>query len=340
MNEKQFKALKSLLSQPKNIVIIGHKNPDGDAIGATLGLSLFLKNRGHHTQVICPNDFPNFLKWMPDCDSIITYDSQKEQSIEKIEEAHIIFTLDFNSLSRIGLLKDPLEKVTAPFVMIDHHQEPDDYATFIYSDTGMSSTCQMVYHFIELFDGISEITPKIATNLYTGIMTDTGSFRFPSTTAITHRVIADLIDKGAENTTIHQNIYDTNNPNRIKLLGIALKNLTVLPEYHTAYITLSKEELQENNFKKGDTEGFVNYGLSLTGIKFAAIFIESIKENIVKISFRSKGDFSVNDFSKNHFYGGGHLNAAGGRSDKPLKQTISNFISILSHYKKDLDNAL
>ena len=168
------------------------------------------------------------------------------------------------------------------------------------------------------------------------MMTDTGSFRFPSTTAVTHRVIASLMEHGAKNAEIHQNVYDTNSSSRIKLLGVALDNLVVLEKYHTAYITISQKELDDNNFKKGDTEGFVNYALSVLGIVFAIIFIENKQENIVKISLRSKGDFSVNEFSRTHYNGGGHTNAAGGRSLLSLKDTVTQFISILPNYKDQL----
>jgi phosphoesterase RecJ-like protein len=194
----------------------------------------------------------------------------------------------------------------------------------------------MVFHFITALEGQQHITPQIATLLYTGIMTDTGSFRFPSTTAVTHRVIASLMEHGAKNAEIHQNVYDTNSSSRIKLLGVALDNLVVLEKYHTAYITISQKELDDNNFKKGDTEGFVNYALSVLGIVFAIIFIENKQENIVKISLRSKGDFSVNEFSRTHYNGGGHTNAAGGRSLLSLKDTVTQFISILPKYKDQL----
>ena len=222
--------------------------------------------------------------------------------------------------------------------MIDHHQSPDDYATVTYSDVLMSSTSQMVYHLIEALDGLDFLTPEISTNLYCGIMTDTGSFRFPCTTATTHKVIAHLIETGAKNSEIHQNIYDTNSPNRMKLLGAALKNLEILYEYKTAYISLSQSDLDSNHFKKGDTEGFVNYALSIEGIIFAVIFIENKQEDIIKMSLRSKGSFSVNEFARNHYNGGGHINAAGGRSLKSLTETISEFISILPRYKKELSH--
>ena len=263
-------------------------------------------------------------------------EKQNTQALQAIENADVIFTLDFNSLSRVGEMQATLEKSEAAFVMIDHHQQPYNYALITYSDTTMGSTCEMIFHFITALEGQQHITPQIATLLYTGIMTDTGSFRFPSTTAVTHRVIASLIEHGAKNAEIHQNVYDTNSSSRIKLLGVALDNLVVLEKYHTAYITISQKELDDNNFKKGDTEGFVNYALSVLGIVFAIIFIENKQENIVKISLRSKGDFSVNEFSRTHYNGGGHTNAAGGRSLLSLKDTVTQFTSILPNYKDQL----
>jgi bifunctional oligoribonuclease and PAP phosphatase NrnA len=339
MNEETIQTITKLLESPKRIVIVGHKNPDGDAIGASLGLYYFLKERGHNTQVVMPNDFPGFLKWLPGCDNVHTYDKDTQKVRDSIEKAEIIFTLDFNALNRTGDLVELLENASADFMMIDHHPQPDDYAVVTYSDITMSSTSQMIFHFIEALNGLPEISPEIATNLYAGIMTDTGSFRFRATTATTHQVIAKLMESGANNSEIHQNIYDTNSPDKLKLLGVALKNMEILPEYRTAYITMSQEELDSNNFRKGDTEGFVNYALSIKGIVFAVIFIENKQEGLTKISLRSKGNFSVNDFARDRFNGGGHINAAGGRSDKSLKLTITEFISILPNYKNALINA-
>ena len=195
----------------------------------------------------------------------------------------------------------------------------------------------MVYNFIGYLGYVDSITSDIATNLYTGIMTDTGSFKYKSTSSKTHLVVADLIDKGADNMEIHQQVFDTNSPSRLHLLGVALSNMVILPEYRTAYITLTQEELDQHDFKKGDTEGFVNYGLTLEGIIFALIFIENKDEGIIKISLRSIGDFSVNQFAREHFSGGGHDNAAGGKSDLPMKETIERFNEILKTYKSELN---
>lgn len=337
METQKLQELKQLLESPKKIVIIPHRNPDGDAMGSTLALSLYLNLKGHTSRVVAPNGYPDFLSWLPHNDSVFLFDSHNRQSKEAIEAADLVFTLDFNHLSRVGSdMQNTLESCGKTFVMIDHHQQPDTYAKFTYSDTTMSSTCEMVYHFIDMLGDANLITKEIATCLYTGIMTDTGSFRFKSTTAATHKVAAQLIEAGAENQIIHQNIYDTYTPSRLKLLGIALKNMVVLEEFNTAYISLSQEELDTNNFQKGDTEGFVNYCLTLLNVKLAAIFIEKTSDNIVKMSLRSKGDFSVNDMARTHFEGGGHTNAAGGKSDLSLKDTIAKFISILPDYKAEL----
>lgn len=337
MNSADIKAVEELLSSQQNIVIIPHKNPDGDAIGSTLALWHYLKNKGQKTTVVSPNDYPNFLKWMPGNEHILNFESKNSQAVSAIQEATLIFTLDFNHLGRTGQLEPLLLQSEATFVMIDHHQAPSNYAKVTYSDVTMSSTCEMVYNFIEYLGDTDQITTKMANCMYTGIMTDTGSFKFSSTTSRTHQVVADLIQKGARNTEIHSQIYDTNAASRLHLLGTALKNMVILETYRTAYITLSQEELDTFNYKKGDTEGFVNYGLTLEGIRFAVIFIENKEEGIIKISFRSVGDFSVNEFARKHFYGGGHDNAAGGRSEVSMEETTTYFVSLLERYKDKLN---
>ncbi|MBD0824995.1 DHH family phosphoesterase [Aestuariibaculum marinum] len=338
MKNEEISNIKQLLSTEKKIVIVPHKNPDGDAIGSTLGLYHYLLKSNHQVHVIAPNDYPHFLKWMPDENKVLKYDTQKAESDELISNADIIFTLDFNALNRTGNMETALAESSGIKIMIDHHQAPEDYALYTYSDVSMSSTCEMVYHFIDMLGDKNLIDANIAPCLYAGIMTDTGSFRFPSTTSHTHRIIAELIDKGAKNSDIHNNIYDTNSYHRLQLLGCALTNLKVLPEHRTAFITLSQDELNKYNYKKGDTEGIVNYGLSLENIVLAAIFIEDKQEGIIKISLRSKGEFSVNDMSRTHFNGGGHINAAGGRSELSLSKTVEKFISILPSYNKALNN--
>ncbi|WP_276166220.1 DHH family phosphoesterase [Zobellia alginiliquefaciens] len=336
MNLESIEAVKQLLSQPQKIVIVPHKNPDGDAIGSTLALCHYLLDRGQEAVIVAPNDYPKFLKWMPGNENILNFEKHNSQAKEKIAEATVVFTLDFNHLGRIGQMQAVLEDLTVPFIMIDHHQAPSDYAKIMYSDVSMSSTCEMVYNFIEFLGDVDKITADIANCLYTGIMTDTGSFKFRSTTGRTHRIIADLIDRGAENTQIHHRVYDTNTPGRLHLLGCALKNMVIHDQYRTTYITLSQDELDTYKYQKGDTEGFVNYGLTLEGIIFAVIFIENKEEGIIKISFRSIGDFNVNEFARTYFNGGGHNNAAGGKSDRSLEETAVYFESLLENYKDQL----
>ncbi|WP_178983917.1 DHH family phosphoesterase [Winogradskyella helgolandensis] len=337
MIKDQIPEIKALLSAPKNIVIVPHRNPDGDAMGSTLALYHYLKLYNHNAVVIAPNDYPDFLKWLPGDDTVLKFETHLNDTSTLINKADLIFTLDFNAFHRAGhQMAEVLEASKAIKIMIDHHQQPDDYAKYTYSDVSMSSTCEMVYNFIEMLGDDAKINATIATCLYVGIMTDTGSFRFPATTSRTHYVIGNLIEKGADNSQIHNNTFDTNSYSRLQLLGRAMQNLKVIPELRTAYITLSQAELDQFNFKKGDTEGFVNYALSLKDIIFAAIFIESQQDQIIKISLRSKGAFSVNEFSRAHFNGGGHTNAAGGRSDDDMQTTINNFISILPQYKQDL----
>ncbi|WP_339648324.1 bifunctional oligoribonuclease/PAP phosphatase NrnA [uncultured Salegentibacter sp.] len=334
MIEQAILEITAELSQAKNIVIVPHKGPDGDAMGSTLGLMHFLRDKGHKVNVISPNDYPRFLKWLPGNDEVIIYEKDKVNAENLINEADLVFALDFNHLDRSGDMQEILTASQAVFIMIDHHREPSDFANYTYSDAEMSSTCEMVYHFIDKLRAVHKITPEIATCLYVGIMTDTGSFRFSATSAETHRVIADLIDKGAVNHEIHNNIFDTYNEDRLQLLGTALQNLRVKPQYKTAYITLTQEELDKHNFQKGDTEGFVNYGLAIEKVVFAIIFIENKQEGIIKISFRSKGNFNVNEFARAHFEGGGHNNAAGGKSELSMEDTITKLNTILPSYKE------
>ncbi|SFN73173.1 phosphoesterase RecJ domain-containing protein [Bizionia echini] len=338
MKKEAILNIKQLLQSPKKMVIVPHKNPDGDAIGSTLGLYHYLKMHNQEAIIIAPNDYPDFLKWMPGENTILKYDAETGKCNDLISDADVIFTLDFNALNRTGDMELVLKSSSALKIMIDHHQQPDAYAAYMYSDVTMSSTCEMVYNFITMLDDKNLINQDIATCLYTGIMTDTGSFRFASTTSETHRVTAFLIDKGAQPAKIHNAVMDANSFDRMQLLGCALTNLKVIPESKTAYITLSQDELNTYNYKKGDTEGFVNYALSLQNIIFAVIFIEDKQNNIIKMSFRSKGDFSVNEFARAHFEGGGHTNAAGGKSNLSLPETVEKFISILPAYNNALKN--
>jgi phosphoesterase RecJ-like protein len=330
MKKEAILAIQNLLATPKKIAIIPHRSPDGDAMGSTLALYHFLLKLNHKPTVISPNDFPNFLAWLPGTETVLVYENDRENCTKLLNEAELVFTLDFNALHRTGEMEQVLNKLSVPMIMIDHHQKPDTYATVTYSDTTIGSTCEMIYNLISFLDKKALINKTIATCIYTGITTDSGSFRFPSTTSTTHRIVAELIDLGIENSYIHNLLFDDNSANRLQLLGRALQNIKVFPEFKTSYITLSQKELDEFNYQKGDTEGIVNYGLSIKGIHFSAIFIEHRDENIIKISFRSQGSFDVNQFARENFNGGGHINAAGGKSNESMKATINKFEDLIS----------
>ena len=341
MSETLQKLQKSL-GRARTAAIVIHRNPDGDAIGSGLAMQRFLQKRGIKTYLISPNLVPKYLRWLPGADKILVYDYNPEEVKKSLRNADIIFTLDFNDFSRTGeemqKLLEEQKKAGKEFVMIDHHYEPADYADYQFSDHHKSSTAEMVYEFIEALGGKDEIDKEMATALYTGIMTDTGSFKFPNTTAQTMRIAADLMEKGAEHNKIQIKIYDSFSIDKLHLLGEALNRLVFLPEYKTAYIALDQETLQKHNFQKGDTEGFVNYGLALNDANFAVMFLEN-EDGSVRISFRSKGKFPANEFAKKHFEGGGHLNAAGGKNAEGMEEAVKLFLKKLPGYKEELLHA-
>lgn len=332
MNAQDIEIVNQLLKRQPKISIIPHKNPDGDAMGSCLALCLFLKKKQLDAKVVSPTDYPNFLKWLPQNDEVLIFTEDSQKAIRQIETSDVIFTLDFNTLSRADGLTETLQKSTATFVMIDHHQQPDTYASVTYSNPKASSTCEMVYTFIEALGEAHTIDKDIATCLYTGIMTDTGCFKYSLTTATTHCIVASLIEKGIDVTNINSSVFDSYSLDRLQLLGKVLDNLVYLPAYKTAYMTLSKEELKQFQFQKGDTEGFVNYGLKMKDAEMAVIFIEEEKENIIKISFRSKNNLDMNVLARKYFSGGGHINASGGRSELSLQDTVAHFLEILPQF--------
>lgn len=331
MTEIQIKTVNSLLTTSKKIVIIPHRNPDGDAMGSTLALYHFLKKINHEPIIISPNEFPDFLAWLPGSESVLVYEKDRVVTKAILQQAQLIFTLDFNALHRTGEMENELAPLTVPFIMIDHHQLPGSYAKVTFSDTNYGSTCEMIYDFIEDLGYLNVIDKTIATCLYTGIVTDSGSFKFPKTTGRTHRIVANLIELGVDNTGIHNQLFNNNSYESLQLLGRALQNMKVLKNHKTSYITLTQEELDSFHYKKGDTEGIVNYGLSIKDIIFTAIFIENKDEGIIKISLRSLGDFDVNQLSREHFNGGGHNNAAGGKSLLSMKETITYFENMVKN---------
>ncbi|MEZ5047605.1 MAG: bifunctional oligoribonuclease/PAP phosphatase NrnA [Chitinophagaceae bacterium] len=316
--------LYSLLPRIKNIVITHHFNADADAIGSSLGLYHYLQTIGIQSQVITPNTLPSFLTWMPGADNIIVFEKEQAKASKLLQEAELIFCLDINTFSRTKIMTEEIAKSKAIKVMIDHHLQPQlelfDYGLSL---PDKSSTCEMIYDFINTNQDNSKITLPIAKCLYAGTMTDTGSFKFSCTTASVHTMVADLIKKGLEPTFIHQAIYDTYDENRLRFLGYVLSSkMEIIPESHTAIIAISKQDMQHYELKQGDTEGIVNYPLSLKNINLSIFLSE--REEEIRMSFRSKGHLDVNTLAKKYFNGGGHENAAGGRSTNTLENTISD----------------
>lgn len=320
------------LSESKKIVITTHHKPDGDAMGSSLGLYHFLCSLGHEVHVITPTDYPYFLHWMPGHPEVIDFTKDPIRSADLVSKADWIFCVDFNALSRINELGELVRASSAKKAMIDHHLEPEGFEDFRYWDTTSCAAAEMVYRLIVEMELTSHINKDVATCLYTGIMTDSGSFRFPSTTSKVHRIIADLIDAGANNSHIHELIYDTNSENRLKFLGRVLgEKMVVLPNLHTAYMAIDYALLEEYNIVTGDTEGIVNYALSIHGIKLAALIID--RGPIRKLSLRSKGEFPANEIAKKYFEGGGHRNAAGGMSTESLEKTVQKFLEVLPEFE-------
>lgn len=326
-------ALKEELTKPKHIVVTTHHKPDGDALGSSLAIYHWLQAKNHLVHVIVPSDFPTFLDWMPGREHVRIYTEDKAANDVLIDEADLIFCLDFNGLPRIHAMEDAVRNAKGIKIMIDHHLEPEGFDDYRHWDSQAAATAQLVYDFIvDVMVDHSSLTPEIATCLYTGLMTDTGSFRFQTTTPRVHEIAADLITLGAKNWEIHELVYNSYTENRMKFLGFCLLNrLEVLHEYRTALFSISRQDLNRFQITTGDTEGLVNYALAISGMKLAALIVDRTEQ--VKLSLRSIGDFPCNEICKRYFNGGGHRNAAGGNSNEPLPDVVNKFKSILSEYK-------
>lgn len=336
ISQQIINKLRNFIVQSEKILILTHYNPDGDAMGSSLALYHYLKKIGKCPVLVTPNDYPKFLHWLPGNDEVLVYKRQNGTVLNAIKEADLIFTLDFNDLDRTEGMEKFILEASAKKIMIDHHPDPGKYADLIISETFYSSTAELVFHILESLGELRIVDATIAECIYTGIMTDTGSFNYNSSRPYTYYAVSKLIEKGVDKDKIYDYIYDNYSEDRMRLLGYCLnQKMEVFPEYNTAFISLTQKELTDFNFVPGDTEGFVNYPLSIKGIKFSAIFIE--KENQVKISFRSKGEFATNNFSEQHFNGGGHKNASGGSSKLPLDETLKMFKDLLPLYKNDLN---
>ncbi|MEQ1732776.1 MAG: DHH family phosphoesterase [Bacteroidia bacterium] len=327
--------LQATLAQPQHIVITTHKSPDGDAMGSSLGLYHFLTQLNHTVTVVTPNEYPVNLHWLPNNDKVVIATQQPEKAAELIANATLIFTLDFNNLLRIDQLAKLVEQAVAPKVMIDHHLEPSNYAAFMLSDTSASSTCELIYVFMQMMERTDLLNKQIAECLYTGILTDTGCFKYYSCTDRTHAVVSHLVAAGVKNQELHERIFDADNINRKRLHGYAVAHKMYKMESLPVIITsLTSAELDEYNYETGNSDGIVNVGLGISGVKLSAFFVE--RDGAVKISFRSKGGFNVNEFSRKHFSGGGHANAAGGGSEVSLQETIKQFETIIPTYANEL----
>lgn len=322
------------IGEAESIVITAHQNPDGDAVGSALALYHILRFAGKNCVCVLPDRAPDFLSWMPGFDTLLYFDAHKEEATALLKNANVIFCLDYNSPERLGREMGEVMRHTAGYkIMIDHHPQPEMFCQATINYPADCSTCQLIYRFVCTIGYENHVGSEAADCLYTGIMTDTGSFRYPATTALTHFIVAKLIEAGANNVKVHNSVFDANTESRLRLMGYALsEKLVILPQFHTAYISLTEAELQKFNYQKGDTEGLVNYGLSMAGIQFAAIFME--KDGQVKLSFRSKGDVPVNTFMQQNFSGGGHKNAAGGRSNATMDVTIQKFLSLIPGFMK------
>jgi len=336
---KNLPAFKSLVSQPKRVVITTHFKPDADALGSSLGLAGFLRKKNHQVSVITPSDYPDFLAWMPGNSSVLALSNQRPENEQKaaalIEHAEIIFCLDFSSLNRINSLGEMIKKSGAVKVLIDHHLEPEAFADFEQWNIASASTAGLIFELIEELDEKELIDKDVATCLYSGIMTDTGGFRHNNTRQREFLIASELVSRGADPHRIAQSIYDTNSLERLRLTGYVLsQKLIVLPEFRTAYMTLSQDELKDFGAQTGDTEGLVNYGLSIKGVKMSVLMYDRKEE--IKLSFRSLGNFSVNELARKHFEGGGHRNASGGSSKLSLEDTLKKLLAVLPEYKNQL----
>ena len=330
-------SFKREISSPRKIFITTHVKPDADALGSSLGMANYLVKKGHEVTVVTPTDYPSFLTWMKGNDEVLDFSNPQHTALatQKLEEADVIFCMDFSVLKRVNELGEMIRSSDAFVVNIDHHQDPEDFADFRYWSTAAAATCELIYELIVELGDEKLLDKDIAECLYAGIMTDTGGFRHPNTTKNVHLVVAELVDLGADISQIANLIYDSNSVNRLKFIGFAIsRRLVVREDLQMAYFAISKKDLKKYQSRTGDTEGLVNYALSLDGIKLAALFSE--REDGIKISFRSSSEVAVNKFAAEYFDGGGHKNASGGKSPLSLKETVERFETLVEKHQEEL----
>lgn len=337
ITKSKIDKIKQVLSQVRNIAIISHYNPDGDAVGSALSLFQYFKNEGYHVKVILPNPFPSFLSWMPGSEEVVVADSHFKAATQILKEADLLFIVDMNAAHRSGAaLEQPIKDATAFKVLIDHHVSPNIDCKVQFSTPDTTSTCELVYMVLDKLSTDKEkITKDVATCIYVGMITDTGSLSYACNNPRTYLILSNLMKKGINGEEIHRKVYDNYEESRIKLLGLCLsQRLTLLREFSTSFMYLTKQDLIDNQYRVGDTEGFVNYGLSMKAVQFTAFFTE--RENRIRISFRSKGNFDVNLFARKHFNGGGHKNASAAFHYDTLENTMRYFTDVLKEYKEQL----
>jgi bifunctional oligoribonuclease and PAP phosphatase NrnA len=337
--ESSIVYLKKLLEEKPEVLITTHYNPDGDAIGSSLALYHFLLSQGIQSKVLIPNELPSFLHWMSGIDEAVIFVNEPDTGKELLASADLIFCMDYNGLDRVKLFTEELRTASATRILIDHHIQPDNEFDLIFSVVGVSSTAELLYQILDEAGFTSVITREMAECFFVGIMTDTGSFSFACNRRETFEIASKLINTGLDVERVHRMVYDTYSESRMRLLGYCLgKNMKVLPQFATAYIWLTKEDLENYNYQQGDTEGVVNYALSIQNVAVAALFTE--RDDRIRVSLRSKGEFSVNDFARAHFNGGGHRNAAGGDILKSMTETLTWFESLLPDYSDEIHKSL
>ncbi|MBS1657067.1 MAG: bifunctional oligoribonuclease/PAP phosphatase NrnA [Bacteroidetes bacterium] len=328
--------VKFLLSVPQKIIITTHQRPDGDAIGSSLGLFHYLKKKNQEVHFISPTDYPSFLKWVPGTEEVLIFEKEKAKCAELVEAATLIFCLDFNKLYRLDELGRFIENSKAPKILIDHHLEPDGFPSFQFWRVSASSTSELVYEFLAEMNEDKVIDPVMATCLYTGILTDTDRFRVPTTSPAVHRIVASLLEKGIDHTAVYGNIYESYTENRLRFWGFCVtEKMDIIKELNAGIISIERPEMNRFGIQLGDTEGLVNYPLWIDHVKVSALIME--RQGEVKLSLRSKGDFSVEKICREHFGGGGHRNASGGTSYTSVKETKEKLISILALQKSELN---
>lgn len=325
IDNNKLETLKELLDDAKCISIVTHPNPDGDAVGSSIGMYQILKTLGKEVYSIVPNSFPDFLAWMEGADKCLNFEKNPQEVTDVLAKSDLILCLDFNSLRRLNGMGDVVKATLAPKVLIDHHLYPEDDFVLQISELKVSSTCELVYHIVKELGLQSLLKVGAAEALYAGIMTDTGSFSYSSSSPATFQVVAELIMLNIDKDKIHQTVYNTFSEERMRLMGYCLnEKMVVFREHKTAYIALTIKELNKFKHRSGDTEGLVNLPLSIKDVNFSVLFTEQT-DGSVKLSLRSKGEFSVNEFSRRYFYGGGHKNAAGGRISMKMPEVLKFF---------------